>query len=381
VEVTILAWRDPWHPDGGGSEVYVEEVARRLVDQGHAVTIRSAADPGRPVRESIDGVAHVRRGGRLTVYLHGFAHLLSPAGRRADVVVDVINGVPFWSPLLRRRGVVALVHHVHREQWAIIYPNWKGRVGWFIESRLVPLLYRRVSFVTVSRHSSDDLARIGIQPSRISIVPNGLDQAVIGEPPGARSPTPRLVVLSRLVPHKQIEHALGVVARLRGEIPGLRLDIVGDGWWRDELVAESRRLGVDDLVTFHGHVTEAQKQVLLARAWLMLLPSVKEGWGIAVTEAAVHGTPTVGYASSGGLAESIQHGRTGLLVEGPAELVSATRSLLADPVTRDRLSDEARRRARELDWDATAERFEQALGWCTALSGSCAQRSGAQRSP
>jgi Glycosyltransferase len=362
VEITFLAWRDPWHPDGGGSEVYVEEVARRLAERGHTVTIRSAADSDRPVRETIDGVAHVRRGGRLTVYLHGFAHLLSSSGRRADVVVDVINGVPFWSPLLRHRGVVALVHHVHREQWAIIYPNWKGRVGWFIESRLTPLLYQRVSFVTVSRHSADDLVGIGIKPSRITIVPNGLDQAVIGPAPGARSATPRLVVLSRLVPHKQIEHALGVVARLRGEIPGLCLDIVGDGWWRDELVAESRRLGVDDLVTFHGHVPEPQKQLLLARAWLMLLPSVKEGWGIAVTEAALQGTPTVGYASSGGLAESIEHGRTGLLVEGRAELVSATRSLLADPVTRDQLSVAARRRALQLDWDATADRFEQALG-------------------
>ncbi|WP_353508710.1 glycosyltransferase family 4 protein [Intrasporangium sp.] len=369
MEVTFLAWRDPWHPDGGGSEVYVEEVARRLVERGHTVTIRSAADPGRPARETIDGVAHVRRGGRLTVYLRGFAHVLSPRGRRADVVVDVINGVPFWSPLVRRRGVVALVHHVHREQWAIIYPNWKGRVGWFIESRLTPLLYQRVGFVTVSRHSADDLIGIGIKPSRITIVPNGLDQEVIRSGPGARSPTPRLVVLSRLVPHKQIEHALGVVARLRGEIPGLSLDIVGDGWWRDELVAESSRLGVNDLVTFHGHVPESQKQLLLARAWLMVLPSVKEGWGIAVTEAALQGTPTVGYASSGGLAESIEHGRTGLLVAEPSELVSATRSLLTDRITRDRLSVAARRRALELDWDATADGFEHALRGRIAVSG------------
>ncbi len=362
MDVTFLAWRDPWHPDGGGSEVYVEEVAKRLVRRGHSVTIRSAAYEGRPTRETIDGVAHIRRGGRLTVYLHGLAHLVSRDGRRADAVVDVINGVPFGSPLIRRRGVLALVHHLHREQWAIIYPNWKGRVGWFIESVVTPVLYRRNGFVTVSRHSAQDLVGIGVHRSRISVVPNGLDHGASRMQPRASSPTPRLVVLSRLVPHKRIEHALDVVRRLRDEIPGLRLDVLGDGWWRDELEAEATRLRVDDLVTFHGHVSELEKDLLLARAWVMVLPSVKEGWGIAVTEAAQQGTPTIGYASSGGLQESIQHDRTGLLVADLDELLSTTRSLLVDAEKRQRLSTGAREWALQLDWDVTAEQFEGALG-------------------
>lgn len=361
MDITFLAWRDPWHPDGGGSEVYVEEVAKRLVRQGHAVTVRSAGDPGRPARETVEGVVHVRRGGRLTVYLHGLAHLLARSGRRADVVVDVINGIPFWAPLVRRRPVIALVHHLHREQWAIIYPNWKGALGWFVESRLTPLLYRRVRFITVSRHSADDLTGIGVDSSRVTVVPNGLDHATTAPLRGGISRSPRLVVLSRLVPHKQIEHALSVVAQLRAEIPGLHLDVVGDGWWREQLVGAARRLQVDDIVTFHGHVPTPERDRLLAQAWLMLLPSVKEGWGIAVTEAALQATPTIGYASSGGLQESIHHGRTGLLVRDEAELVSATRSLLTEHATRRRLSLEARRWAQQLDWDLTAERFWEAL--------------------
>ncbi|EWT02886.1 glycosyl transferase [Intrasporangium oryzae NRRL B-24470] len=366
MRITFLTWRDTGHPDGGGSEVYVEEVAARLVARGHDVTIRTASYTGAPAHEVIRGVVHRRSGGRLSVYVRGLAYLATPAGRREDVVVDVINGLPFAAPLVRRRGVAALVHHLHREQWSIIYPNWKGRLGWFVESRVTPRLYRRVPHVTVSEHSARDLERIGVPGVNISVVRNGLRHDSERLDPGPRSATPRLCVLSRLVPHKRIEHALQTVAALRDELPGLHLDIVGDGWWRDALVAEAARLRVTEAVTFHGHVPDRERDRILARSWVMLLPSVKEGWGIAVTEAAQQGTPTIGYRASGGLCESVVDGVTGVLVDTREELVAATRRLLADEPARRAMSRAAARVAETLDWDDSAERFEGALG--TALT-------------
>ena len=148
------------------------------------------------------------------------------------MVVDVVNGLPFASPLVRRRGVVALVHHVHAEQWRIIYPGLPGRVGWFVESRVVPLLYRGRPFLTVSDASARDLVRIGVDPRMITVVRNGLAAAPPDVVP-AEAPAPRLAVLSRLVPHKQIEHAFSVLRRLEHDLPDLHLDVVGDGWWHD----------------------------------------------------------------------------------------------------------------------------------------------------
>jgi glycosyltransferase involved in cell wall biosynthesis len=368
VRITFLTWRDTGHPDGGGSEVYVEEIAARLAERGHSVTLRTAAYAAAPAHEVLRGVVHRRSGGRLSVYARGLAHLATRTGRGQDVVVDVINGLPFASPLLRRRGVVALVHHLHREQWSIIFPNWKGRLGWFVESRLTPWLYRGVPVVTVSEHTARDLEQVGVAGRHITVVRNGLDHGSDGvstEPP---SPTPRLSVLSRLVPHKQIEHALQVVAALRVEVPDLRLDVIGDGWWREELAAEAARLGVSDVVTFHGHVPSDERDRLLARSWVMLLPSIKEGWGIAVTEAAQQGTPTIGYRASGGLCESVVDGVTGQLVDTRDELVEATRRLLSDASLRSAMSAAAMERARALDWDASAERFEEALGRVGAIS-------------
>ncbi len=144
-----------------------------------------------------------------------------------------------------------------------------------------------------------------------------------------RSDEPHVVVLSRLVPHKQVEHVLEVAARLRGRHPALRVDVVGDGWWRDRLQARTAELGVGDLVTFHGHVDDEARDRLLARSWVMVLPSVTEGWGIAVTEAAAQGTPTIGYRSSGGLTESVTDGVTGWLADDLDGLVDAVDDVLS----------------------------------------------------
>src|ERR687896_1157937 len=148
--VLILNWRDTTHPEGGGSEVYVERVAAGLAAQGRPVTLFCAAHPGAAADERVGGIRVVRRGGRLGVYLHAWlAHLTGRLGPH-DVVVDVQNGLPFLSSLWCRRPLVVLVHHVHREQWRGVLPPLQARVGWWIESRLAPSLYRRARYVAVS---------------------------------------------------------------------------------------------------------------------------------------------------------------------------------------------------------------------------------------
>ena len=176
-----------------------------------------------------------------------------------------------------------------------------------------------------------------------------------------RADHPRLAVLSRLVPHKQIEDALNAVAELRPQMPGLHLDIVGGGWWCDRLVDHARLLGVSDAVTFHGHVDDAAKHEVLQRSWVHVLPSRKEGWGLAVTEAAQHGVPTIGYRSSGGLTDSIVDGVTGLLVDDHDELVGGIERLLTDPVLRDQLGGKAQTRSGEFSWRQSADAMRRVL--------------------
>ncbi|GAB3258717.1 glycosyltransferase family 4 protein [Alteromonas gracilis] len=357
MRIVFLAWRDTTHPDGGGSEVYVEEVAARLVEAGHEVTLRCATYPGAPRVEWRRGVRIVRAGGRLGVYARGLAWLLSREARRTDVVVDVVNAIGFAAPLVRRRGLLALIHHVHREQWHIIYPGLIGRIGWLIESRLVPRLYRDVPTVTVSEPSRADLEALGLRDLRV--VHNGTPPLPV--PRVELSATPRLIVLSRLVPHKQVEHAVDVAVALRERFPDLVLDVVGDGWWADRIAehVQARRAG--DVVELHGHVDEQTKSDLLARAWVCLVPSVREGWCIVVLEAAREGTPTIAYRSAGGVTESVQDGVTGLLVDDLDGMVHATTALLEQADRRTQMAKAARERATGFTWEETSARFEAAL--------------------
>ena len=168
-------------------------------------------------------------------------------------------------------------------------------------------------------------------------------------------------MLARLVPHKRIEDAFEVVRRLAPEIPGLHLDVVGDGWWRDQLEADAADLVAPGLVVFHGHVDEAERDRLLGSAWAMLLPSVKEGWGLAAMEAATLGTPTVGYRYAGGLAEAVVDRATGLLADDLPGLVQATRRILADDALRVQLGEAAQRRASTFTWTLTTDVVEGAL--------------------
>ena len=156
-------------------------------------------------------------------------------------------------------------------------------------------------------------------------------------------PWPRVVVLGRLVPQKRVEIALDAVATLRTRVPGLHLDVVGHRLVGAPPARARRRARARGDVTFHGHVSEAEKHQLLARAWVHAMPSLKEGWGLVVVEAGVHGTPTVAFRSAGGPADSIATGRPGCSSARPGRaggrgFARTLESLLTDDARRERMS-------------------------------------------
>lgn len=364
-DVLLLCWRDTEHPQGGGSERYLERVGAELAARGMRVTLLTAGYAGAPAVAERDGIRILRAGGRLGVYPRALATLMAArfgrgrlAGARPKVVVDTQNGVPFFATVAGLAPTVVLVHHCHREQWPVA-GRLLARVGWLIESRISPWVHRRNRYITVSEPSAVELVELGVDRERISVVRNGIDPLPeYAGAPQVTDPVVRLCVLSRLVPHKQVEDALAALAELRRDGIEARLDVIGGGWWDAELRAEAARLGIAGAVDFHGHVDEAEKHRLLARARVHLMPSRKEGWGLAVIEAAQHGVPTVGYRSSAGLTDSIVHGETGLLVDDRAELVAATRKLLDNPEETARLGRNACDRAGTYSWPVTADGFE-----------------------
>jgi glycosyltransferase involved in cell wall biosynthesis len=360
LEILLLNWRDRTHPQGGGSEVFAETVAAGLARRGHRVTLFCARHPGSaPETITPEGVRIVRAGGRLGVYPSSALRYWRGRLGDPDVIVDVQNGLPFFARLWGRTPVVLLCHHVHREQWPVVLGPTAARAGWWVESRLSPRVHRGCPYVTVSEVSKHELVELGVDRDAITVVHNGVHvpAALTAE----RSSHPSLVVLGRLVPHKRVEIALDTVARLRSEFPDLTLTVAGRGWWEEEILAHRDRLGLRDAVEVTGWVSETGKDALLSRSWLSLVPSLKEGWGIAVMEAAAHGTPSIAFRDAGGVAESIVDGVTGLLADDVDGFVAATRRLLADADLRHRMGEQARVHAAAYGWEQAVVSLEAVL--------------------
>ena len=366
MRIAVLNWRDLTHPEGGGAERYAQNVCAGLSARGHDVTFFCAAHGSAPRTETVDGYRVVRNGSRLSVYARTLAALrrIERAEGVFDVVVDTQNGVPFWAPTVTQAPVVALVHHVHREQWPVVFSPAVARFGWLLESRLAPAVYRGRQYVAVSARTRAELGDLGIDPGSVAVIHNGTDQARAEETP--RSAAPTLLVLGRLVPHKRVELAVDVLARLLPAHPGLTLRVVGVGWWRDQIAAYAESVGLAEHVHLLGFVDETTKHHELASAWVALAPSAKEGWGLNVVDAASHGVPTVAHHGAGGLSESIVDGVTGLLVDDLDGLTAATSLLLTDADLRERLGRAARRRAATYTWDGTVTEWEALLAHVAA---------------
>ena len=181
-----------------------------------------------------------------------------------------------------------------------------------------------------------------------------------------RTPYPSVCVLGRLVPHKRVELALEAAARIRPHLPELKVLVVGQGYWEPRLRETVDRLGLGDAVELLGWVDEETKQRVLASSWALAMPSVKEGWGLAVLEAAASGTPTVAFRAAGGLRESVVHGSTGLLADDPEEFTRHLAWVLLNRHLRERLGEAARAHAARFTWPEAVAGFAAVVDAATA---------------
>jgi glycosyltransferase involved in cell wall biosynthesis len=333
LRVLILNWKDMKHPQAGGAEVYVERVAARLVALGHDVTLFAAAVEGLPERDEGDGYAIVRRGGRFGVYSQARGFWRSEGDGRFDVVIDQCNTRPFLTPrYVRSAAIVGLFYQVAREVWRYEMPFPIAVAGRYVFEPWWLRSYRRVPVMTISASSAQSLHDYGVEHT--VILPIGHDPAEPVDEPKADKPT--VVFLGRLSANKRPDHAIEAFELLRRSHPDAQMWIMGDGPMRSELDQRSAA-GVELL----GRVPIAERQRRLAASHVLVATSVREGWGLNVSEAAAVGTPTIGYAVDG-LRDSIPasgghlvHPDPESLAAGLAEFFGGTLQLDPRPSTVD----------------------------------------------
>jgi glycosyltransferase involved in cell wall biosynthesis len=223
----------------------------------------------------------------------------------------------------------------------------------------MPRAHRNNLFLTVSSSTAAALTDIGVRQDQIRQVCNGVEPP---QPLTPRSPEPMFLALGRLEDYKRIDLLLRLWERVRHVVGG-QLVIAGDGPERARIEALA---GPGVVVT--GRVSEEEKHRLLCSAWMLLHPAMIEGWGIVITEAAIRGTPGIGFDVPG-LRDSVVDGETGVLVRSEGQFASAWASLALDHRTREALGRAARERALRLHWSAAVEGFANVADEAIARAG------------
>jgi glycosyltransferase involved in cell wall biosynthesis len=351
--ITILAWRDLDDPEAGGSELHAARVAELWGRAGIEVTMRTSYAPGTAQVTWRDGYRVIRKAGRYMVFPRAaFSEMMGWHGA-SNGLVEIWNGMPFFSPVWARRPRVVWLHHVHDSMWKMTLPPRLARLGRMIEFRVAPPLYRSVPVVTLSQSSKDEIVRfLRLRAADVSVVPPGIDPSFT---PGvvAKEPTPLVVAVGRLVPVKRFHLLVDALAAIKSHHPGLHAVIVGEGYERDRLESQIMELDASDWIALPGHLDDDELLSLYRRAWVLASASAHEGWGMTITEAAACGTPAV-VTRIAGHSDAVVDGRTGFLVDDATGLAHALDRALSDSTLRRRLANEARAYAAAFTWGATA---------------------------
>lgn len=348
----LLNRRDFLSPVGGGAEIYLQEMVAGFLERGWSADWFCSRFRGAPAEEVAGGIRIIRRGGEAAVHALGRLFVARHAGGY-DAIIDSFNGVGFFSAG-HRRGVLVVFQLYGREFWDAEYPRAGFLLHW-LERRLLGR-HRHRPCITISPSTRRDLEGLGFRD--ITVVPVGLSAPIAREPAPLEGPI-QLVYVGRLRATKNPGDAIEAFIQIRDECPGARLTVIGQGPQDAELRA---RYGGIPGLEFAGFLPDAEKHERIRRAHACLIPSLREGWNMVVTECAAAGTCCVGYRVPG-VEDSIRHGETGLLVpvRDVRALAKETIGLCRDRERLERFRRAAIGWAQHFRWDTSRQLFYAAV--------------------
>ncbi|HSX06764.1 MAG TPA: glycosyltransferase family 4 protein [Candidatus Saccharimonadia bacterium] len=365
-----LAWKDIKHPEAGGAELVARELCRRLVDEGHEVTLLTCGYDGAGTTQFEDGIQIVRVGSNR--YLHPFQALtyyLRHLRGNFDVLIEEVNGgAPYFSVLFERKARRFLLYHqLARLNWLYEIRQPFGYLGYY---GLVPVATRLASFahapvITVSESTRHVLAGYGFRPDRTHVISEGLTIRPIENLADVKKFThPTLLSLGAMRAMKRTVDHIAAFEFAKQQIPDLQLKIAGktSGAYGEKVLAYMRNSKYSADIEYLGVVSNANRALLMQRAHLIMQTAVEEGWGLTITEAASQGTPAVAYDVAG-LRDSVRNNVTGILTkENPEALGQAMAHLLQMPALYDRFRKAAWKWSHSITFDQSYKDFKAALG-------------------
>lgn len=357
MKILIFNWRDLKHSWAGGGEIYIFEQASRWVKMGHEVTVFCGQDIEKnlPSFEIINGIKIYRKGGRYGLYIWAIWYYFTRFRGKADVIIDVENGIPFFTPLFCRTPKICFVYHIHGNQFFYEFPAPLSHIGFAIEKFIFPSLYRHLPIIAISETTKKQLMDIGFKKDNITIVYCGINESnQLSKTPMRKFSNPTILYLGRIKKYKRVDLLVNIFDKIVKKVPLARMIIAGWGTEASHLADLIMKNPLRRRIKLMGPVSNDEKRTLLSRSWLFVNPSIGEGWSMAVIEANLYGTPAVSFDVTG-LTESIQLGKTGLLAKDEDDLVRKICEILKNNSLRERLSANAMLWANGFNWDRSAK--------------------------
>ncbi len=341
----MLAWRDIKHPKKGGAEI-VTDIYLKGLSKKHDVVLFSSAFNGSKKKERVNGYIIIRRGNKFSVYFWG---LLFALRNRFDVIIDQVNTIPFFTPLFFNDSI-AFFHQLCLDVWF-----WESKfpvsvLGYMIENVYLKLYHNHRAFV-VSESTKKDLVRYAwMKPGNILVLENQIDFKPLKK---VRKKERAFCFCGRLKKSKRVQDCIYAIKDVDA-----MLYIIGDGDYRKNLENLVKRVGLMNKVVFFGKVSFEKRNEIMSRCLAILVPSVREGWGLIVTEANANGTMAITYNVPG----LVDSNKTGIIVKNIEEMSKAMKWALGHPKEVVAMSENSLKHAKKYcDWGRNVKMLEKWL--------------------
>lgn len=318
MKILWFTWKDRKNPAAGGAEVVNGELAKRLVKDGHKVVFLVAGFASGAREETIDGYKIIRLGGKWTVYWEAYRYYKKNLVGWADLVVDEVNTIPFFVKFYVKERNIILCYQLCREIWfyQMFFPL--NLIGYLLELIYMRLLNDRY-VLTESESTKIDLQKFGFKEERIFVFLIGIEAELLTEKEFStqrKTLNPVILYFGSIRSMKRPDQALKAFEIVKKDIKNLKFWIAGsgEGKYANNFFKQINQNEHKNDIIYYGKVSQERKLQLMRETCLLVAISVKEGWGLIITEANSQGTPAIVY-NVDGLRDSVKHGKTGIVCE------------------------------------------------------------------
>ena len=392
MKILMLTWEYPPRIVGGIARV-VHDLSKRLIKDGHEVTVVTYKDGDTPAYENDKGV-EVYRVENYMIHPNNFIdwimqlnfNLIAKATEiiQKEGKFDVIHAhdwlVANAAKALKNAfdiPIVATIHATEAGRNSGIHDDTQR----YINDTEWLLTYEATEVIVNSNYMKNHVQGLfGLPFDKINVIPNGInltnfngvDRDYDFRRQYAMDNEKIILYVGRLVYEKGVQHLISAMPKILENYHDAKLIIAGKGGMLDELKGQAEAMGLSNKVYFTGYLNSKQVQKMYKCADVAVFPSTYEPFGIVALEAMLAGVPTV-VSDIGGLNEIVDHGLNGMksYAGNSNSIADSVISLLYDKQLAANISKKAKQKVKaEFNWNKIAQDthyiYEQAI--CKTMS-------------